>query len=88
MSLPIIRALRNARPDMQFFIMGRSIFLPLIKEFELGEEFISTDSKSLKNYLDFLIEVRSKMPECHLLFTNSLRGDLESLIIVVHKDLD
>ena len=81
MSLPIIRALRNARPDMQFLIMGRSIFLPLLKEFELGEEFISTDSKSLRNYLDVLVEVRSKMPECHLLFTNSLRGDTESLII-------
>lgn len=81
MSLPIIRALRKARPDMQFLFMGRSMFLPLLKEFELGEEFISTDYKNLKNYLDFLIEVRSKMPECHLLFTNSLRGDLESLII-------
>ncbi|MDA9110377.1 hypothetical protein N9J62_00495 [bacterium] len=81
MSLPIIRALRNARPDMQFLIMGRSIFLPLLKEFELGEEFISTDNKSLRNYLDVLVEVRSKMPECHLLFTNSLRGDIESLIV-------
>lgn len=81
MSLPIIRALRNARPDMQFLIMGRSMFLPLLKDFELGEEFISTDNKSLRNYLDVLVEVRSKMPECHLLFTNSLRGDTESLII-------
>ena len=81
MSLPIIRALRNARPDMQFLIMGRSIFLPLLKEFELGEEFISTDNKSLRNYLDVLVDVRSKVPECHLLFTNSLRGDTESLII-------
>ena len=81
MSLPIIRALRYARPDMQFLIMGRSIFLPLLKEFELGEGFISTDTKSLKNYLEVLLEVRGKFPECHLLFTNSLRGDVESLII-------
>ena len=81
MSLPIIRALRNARPDMQFLIMGRSIFLPLLKEFELGEEFIRTDNKSLKKYLNVLLEARSKMPECHLLFTNSFRGDIESLIV-------
>ena len=81
MSLPIIRALRNARPDMQFLVMGRLMFLPLLKEFELGERFISTDNKSLRDYLDVLVEVRSKMPECHLLFTNSLRGDTESLII-------
>jgi ADP-heptose:LPS heptosyltransferase/lauroyl/myristoyl acyltransferase len=81
MSLPIIRALRNARPDMQFLIMGRSIFLPLLKEFELGEEFIETDQKNLKNHLNVLLEARSKLPECHLLFTNSLRGDTESLII-------
>ena len=81
MSLPIIRALRNARPDMQFLILGRSIFLPLLEKFELGEEFINIDNKSLKNYLGVLLEVRSKLPECHLLFTNSLRGDIESLII-------
>lgn len=81
MSLPIIRALRNARPDMQFLIMGRSIFLPLIRELELGEEFIKTDYNSFKRYLNVLLELRSKLPECHLLFTNSLRGDAESLII-------
>ena len=81
MSLPIVRALRNARPDMQFLIMGRSIFLPLLMKLELGEEFITTDHKSILNYLDNLLDVRSKLPECHLLFTNSLRGDTESLII-------
>lgn len=81
MSLPIIRALRNARPDMQFLIMGRSIFLPLLMKFELGEEFIKTDHKNLLNYLDKLLDIRNKLPECHLLFTNSLRGDTESLII-------
>ena len=81
MSLPIIRALRNARPDMQFLIMGRAIYLPLLKEFELGEEFIETDNESFKNFLNTLLEVRGKFPECHLLFTNSLRGDIESLVI-------
>jgi len=81
MSLPIIRALRIARPDMQFLIMGRSIFLPLLEKFALGEEFIKTDNRSLVVYLKVLLEVRSKLPECHLLFTNSLRGDTESLII-------
>ena len=81
MSLPIIRALRNARPDMQFLIMGRSIYLPLLKEFELGEEFIETDNKGLRSYLDTFLKVRGKFPECHLMFTNSLRGDIESLVI-------
>ena len=81
MSLPIIRALRKARPDIQFLIMGRSTYLPLLQKFELGEEFIRIDNESLKGYLDVLLEVKRKMPECHLMFTNSLRGDIESLIV-------
>ena len=81
MSLPIIRALRKARPDMQFLIVARSIYLPLVKEFKLGEEFIPADSKSFIKQIRVLLKVRSKFPDCHLLFTNSLRGDIESLLI-------
>jgi len=82
MALPIIRALRLARPDMYFLIMGNSAYLSLFKKLCLGEEFISIARKnSLTKQAMQLIKVREKMPECHLLFTNSLRGDIESLVV-------
>ena len=81
MSLPIIRALREARPDMYFIILGRSMFKEFIEKLNLSEMYQVVDWENrTKTYMN-LIEVRCLFPECQLLLTNSLRGDLEALLI-------
>ena len=81
MALPILRAIRKARPDMEFWIMAKPCYIELIKYLRLGEQFVPVHDKLDLSFVQKLFELRRKFPECHLLFTNSLRGDLESLLI-------
>ena len=81
MALPILRAIRKARPDMEFWIMSKPCYIGLIKHLRLGEQFVPVHEKLDLSFVQKLFELRRKFPECHLLFTNSLRGDLESLLI-------
>ena len=81
MSLPIIRALREARPDMYFIILGRSMFKEFIEKLNLSEMYQVVDWENRTKTFMNLIEVRCLFPECQLLLTNSLRGDLEAILI-------
>ena len=81
MAMPIIRSLRKARSDMYFIVLGLPIFREVIESFELCEEYVSLEKSGVSEYISLLLKIRYKYPECQLLFTNSLRGDLESLLI-------
>ena len=66
---------------MRFIILGRSIFKEFIEALNLCEKFVVLDWGNRINVLTNLLEVRGLYPECHLVLTNSMRGDLESVII-------
>ena len=66
---------------MYFIISGRSIFKKFIQSLNLCEQYVSLDSGNRTSALKKLLQIRDTYPECQLLFTNSLRGDIESLLI-------
>ena len=81
MSLPIIRAIRKARPDMCMTLLCQSKYAGLLEMLEVGDHVEKlADFLSIKGVRG-LLKLRKIYPECHLLFTNSLRGDLEAFLI-------
>ena len=80
MCLPLIKALRDGRPDARFTVITKSQFIPMLKLFNVADDFIPLpETKGIRYYLDFIRNCKC-LPECYLLFTNSLRGDFESLV--------
>ncbi len=79
MAIPVLQAVRAGRPDVKFTLVCKSQFIPLLKKFSLGEEFISLPEHSILYFYKFKKLLVSK-PENYLLFTNSLRGDLEAFL--------
>ena len=79
MAVPVLKAIRKGRPDVKFTLVCKSQFIPLLKKFSMGEDYISLPEHSILYYFKFkkLLPVK---PENYLLFTNSLRGDLEAFL--------
>jgi heptosyltransferase II len=81
MALPIIRAIRKARPDMRITLLCQSKYLGLLKMLGVGNHVEEVAGFLSIKGVRSLLKLRKSYPECHLLFTNSLRGDAESLVI-------
>lgn len=80
MCLPLIKAMRDGRPDAKFTVITKSQFIPMLELFGVADDFIPLpETKGIRYYLDFIRNCKC-LPECYLLFTNSLRGDFESLV--------
>ena len=78
MALPILISLVKERPDVRFVLFCRSQYKEFLESLNIFSEVIIVKDVfsffSLKYYLSF----RSRYADCHLLFTNSFRGDLEA----------
>ena len=79
MAIPILFALRKGRPDVRFTLVAKSQFIPLLKKFNLGEDYLALPKRGLSYFLNFRELLKCK-PENYLLFTNSLRGDIEAYV--------
>tara|TARA_A100001015_G_scaffold7790_1_gene9642 strand:- start:473 stop:2146 length:1674 start_codon:yes stop_codon:yes gene_type:complete len=79
MAIPVLQAIRAGRPDVRFTLVCKSQFIPLLKKFSMGEEFISLPEEGIGYFGDFRKLFKYK-PENYLLFTNSLRGDVEACL--------
>ncbi|MEM9172170.1 MAG: glycosyltransferase family 9 protein [Pseudomonadota bacterium] len=77
MALPALRALRAELPDVTLTLVGRTGFAPLIERFDIGQRFIALPDKGLGYYRAFK-RLCTPMPQHYLLFTHSLRGDMEA----------
>ena len=77
MAIPVLQAIRNGRPEVRFTLVCNKQYIPLLRKFDLGEDYLALPEKSLSYFLDFRKLIQSPL-ENYLLFTNSLRGDLES----------
>ncbi len=82
MALPLVKTLRKARPDAEITLIAREHFLPLLKMLNCADRLIALPKKS--NGLGYWSACRrifrETYPEFYILFTNSLRGDLEAWI--------
>lgn len=77
MALPLIRALRLSRPDVEITLVAKAAFRPLLTESNLAEHLVDLPTRGPGYFLHFW-RLRKKYPDCYLLFTNSPRGDLEA----------
>jgi len=84
MLIPLLRALRTSRPDAEITLIGKATFASLIEDFALCDRFIPLPPRvgllgELRYFAKFW-RLRRSHPDCVLLFTNSVRGDLEAFL--------
>jgi len=77
MALPLIRALRQSRPDAAITFLAQPAFVPFLERLNLAEHIIPLPPRDSR-YWQFFRNLREEYPDVHVLFTNSLRGDLEA----------
>lgn len=79
MALPILRAIRQARPDFEFTLIGKGAFEPLVNRMGIADRFIPLPDKG-KGYYKKFRELKTEYPDTYLLLTNSFRGDMEAYL--------
>ena len=80
MALPLIKAIERGRPDAEITLLCQSQFKPLLQHLSVGHEIIELPAKGSRYFLE-IWSLRTRYPDVHFLFTNSLRGDIESRLI-------
>jgi len=80
MALPLIKAIERGRPDAEITLLCQSQFKPLLQHLSVGHEIIELPAKGSRYFLK-IWSLRTRYPDVHFLFTNSLRGDIESRLI-------
>ena len=80
MALPLVAALRKGRPDAEVTLVARAHFLPMLERLNCADRLIALPAKSggLGYWLRCREILRAGDPEVFVLFTNSLRGDVEA----------
>jgi lipopolysaccharide heptosyltransferase II len=78
MALPLLRALRRARPDAELTFVAKAQFLPFLKTLDLADALRALPRSSGVAYFAEFWRARDEFVDCSLLFTNSARGDLEA----------
>lgn len=79
MAVPLLLAIRKGRPDVRFTIVCKAEYIELLRKFRLADEFIGLPKNSFSYFWNFHKKISSS-PDNYLLFTNSLRGDIEALL--------
>ncbi len=77
MVLPLLRALRTSRPDTEITLVGKKQFLPLLESWGVADRYHALPPPGLGYFFHFR-KLRHEFPDVWILFTNSLRGDLEA----------
>jgi heptosyltransferase-2 len=77
MALPLLRALRASRPDAELTLLAKPQFLPLLESWGVADRLHALPPRGL-GYLAHFWRLRRAYPDTWLLFTNSVRGDLEA----------
>lgn len=78
MATPLLRALREGRPDMEVTLIGQPHFAPLLERWGLCERYLRLPARRGLSHWRYFHECRLEFPDTYLLFTNSFRGDLEA----------
>ena len=78
MALPLLRALRAARPDCEITFVAKGAFLPWLEQLGLADHVRPLPKAGGLAYFAEFWRARDEFIDCTLLFTNSTRGDLEA----------
>ncbi len=76
-ALPLLRALRVSRPDAEITLIARPQFLPLLAAWGVADRLHALPRRGAGYFAHFW-RARHDYPDVYLLFTNSVRGDLEA----------
>ncbi|MDA8735986.1 hypothetical protein N9M57_01240 [Opitutales bacterium] len=79
MALPLLRAIRQGRPDFEITLVGKAAFQPLFDCLDVGDRFIPLPNKG-RGYFKYFYQLRRDYPDTYLSFTNSARSDLEAFL--------
>ncbi len=77
MALPLLRALRAGRPDAEIVLVAKKQFLPLLAGWQVADRLHALPPAGAGYFAHFRA-LRHQYPDVWLLFTNSVRGDLEA----------
>lgn len=77
MALPVLRAIREARPDFHFTLIGKQAFAPLVERMGVADSFTPLPPRG-GGYFRAFWQMRKDYPDTYLILTNSIRGDLEA----------
>ena len=77
MALPLLRALHASRPDAEITLIGNAAFAPLVQSWGMADRYEPLPPHGIGYFRHFWRQRRA-YPDVYLLFTNSLRGDLEA----------
>ncbi|MEO6876330.1 MAG: glycosyltransferase family 9 protein [Opitutaceae bacterium] len=77
MALPLLRALRASRPDAEVTLIAKPQFVPLLESWNIADHLYPLPKQGLGYFAHFW-RLRRAYPDTWLLFTNSVRGDLEA----------
>lgn len=77
MALPLLRALRTSRPDAELTLLAKPQFLPLLETWGVADHLHALPPRGPGYFMHFW-RLRRAYPDTWLLFTNSVRGDLEA----------
>ncbi len=79
MTIPVLLAIRKGRPDVRFTLVAKPQYMSLLRKFELGDDYLPLPKGGFGYFLNFRKQLKCR-PENYLLFTNSLRGDIEAFL--------
>lgn len=77
MALPLLRALRQSRPDAELTFIAKAPFLPLLELTGLADRLEALPARG-RGYFRHFLRLRLRHPDTFVLFTHSFRGDFEA----------
>lgn len=77
MTLPLLRAVRTARPDAELTLIGKAAFAPLVARWDVCDRYEPLPPRGA-GYFRHFRRLRIRFPDTYVLFTHSVRGDLEA----------
>lgn len=77
MAIPHLRAIRAGRPDAELTLIGKAAFAPLVATLGLADHYEPLPKQGWGYFAHFWA-LRRRYPDAYILFTNSVRGDLEA----------
>ncbi|HXQ82387.1 MAG TPA: glycosyltransferase family 9 protein [Opitutaceae bacterium] len=79
MAVPLLRAVRESRPDAEITLLARPGFVPLLESLGVADRILALPGRG-PGYFARFARLRASYPDVWILFTNSVRGDLEARI--------
>ena len=80
MALPLIRAIREGRPDADITLLTQAIHAPLLEALGVADHVLVLPKKGLAYFLAFF-KWRGQFPDRFILLTNSMRSNFEAKIL-------